>query len=276
MDIRCERCQAEYEFDESSLPEAGLPVKCSACGNVFKVMKRSATMAPPPAAGGVQLRRAGQVIAVAPDLPTVAQWISERRLLAEDDFSVAGAPFRRFADLPEWARLFGPALTAPPPALGVPPPSVGGPSVPPPTRASLPSMAPAAPVRGFTNPDIPPLGNGGPSEMPFRVPAEAAPRAGSGSFPAASDGVADDDDAARLREMLADFGAPDVPQRSTSGSFPAAAADGDRLRQLLAASPEQDESGSASSFDWGGEQPLIGEWGTPNETPPPPPPSSSV
>ena len=46
MDIRCERCQTEYEFDESKVTEAGVTVKCTNCGNLFKVRRRAVT--PPP------------------------------------------------------------------------------------------------------------------------------------------------------------------------------------------------------------------------------------
>lgn len=105
MDIRCERCQTEYEFDEARLPEAGLPVKCTTCGHVFKVRRGMGA----PAQGPVQLRRGGLVIATAPDLATVTQWIGERRLLPDDEFSQGGAPFRRLADGPELVRGFAPA-----------------------------------------------------------------------------------------------------------------------------------------------------------------------
>jgi predicted Zn finger-like uncharacterized protein len=104
MDIRCERCLTEYEFDAEALPEAGLPVKCTQCGHVFRVRRGMGTLPLPQ----VTLRRAGTVIAVAPDLTTVGQWITERRLLADDEFSLAGSPFRRLADAADFSRLFPP------------------------------------------------------------------------------------------------------------------------------------------------------------------------
>src|SRR5690348_11108219 len=43
MDVRCEKCQTEYELDESRLKPGGVTVKCTNCGHMFKIRKRSAT-----------------------------------------------------------------------------------------------------------------------------------------------------------------------------------------------------------------------------------------
>jgi predicted Zn finger-like uncharacterized protein len=43
MDVRCEKCQTEYELDESRLKPGGVTVKCTNCGHTFKVRKRSST-----------------------------------------------------------------------------------------------------------------------------------------------------------------------------------------------------------------------------------------
>ncbi|MBW2158976.1 MAG: zinc-ribbon domain-containing protein, partial [Deltaproteobacteria bacterium] len=37
MDVTCERCGTEYEFDETLLSSRGTSVKCTNCGHVFKV-----------------------------------------------------------------------------------------------------------------------------------------------------------------------------------------------------------------------------------------------
>ena len=36
MRIQCERCSTTYEFDETRLPPAGAPVRCTRCGHVFR------------------------------------------------------------------------------------------------------------------------------------------------------------------------------------------------------------------------------------------------
>src|SRR5262245_7958979 len=42
MDVRCEKCQTEYELDESKLKPGGVTVKCTTCGYMFKVRGRPA------------------------------------------------------------------------------------------------------------------------------------------------------------------------------------------------------------------------------------------
>ena len=63
MDVRCEKCNTEYELDEARLKPGGVTVKCTTCGHMFKIRKRSPTQsgaampgrpptgAPPPRAG---------------------------------------------------------------------------------------------------------------------------------------------------------------------------------------------------------------------------------
>jgi predicted Zn finger-like uncharacterized protein len=43
MDVRCEKCQTEYELDEARLKPGGVTVKCTNCGHMFKVRKRAIT-----------------------------------------------------------------------------------------------------------------------------------------------------------------------------------------------------------------------------------------
>jgi len=43
MDVRCEKCQTEYELDEARLKPSGVTVKCTNCGHMFKIRKRSNT-----------------------------------------------------------------------------------------------------------------------------------------------------------------------------------------------------------------------------------------
>lgn len=43
MDVRCERCQTEYELDETRLKPGGVTVKCTNCGHMFKIRKRTPT-----------------------------------------------------------------------------------------------------------------------------------------------------------------------------------------------------------------------------------------
>ena len=51
MDVRCEKCQTEYELDESRLKPGGVTVKCTNCGHMFKIRKRAQTNVGMPAIG---------------------------------------------------------------------------------------------------------------------------------------------------------------------------------------------------------------------------------
>src|SRR6266540_1112870 len=40
MDVRCERCRAQYVFDDDQVTPSGLTVQCTNCGHLFKVKKK--------------------------------------------------------------------------------------------------------------------------------------------------------------------------------------------------------------------------------------------
>lgn len=58
MDVRCEKCQTEYELDEARLKPGGVTVKCTTCGHMFKIRKRSPTQSGIPATPPVPAPRA--------------------------------------------------------------------------------------------------------------------------------------------------------------------------------------------------------------------------
>ncbi|HSN90302.1 MAG TPA: zinc-ribbon domain-containing protein, partial [Anaeromyxobacteraceae bacterium] len=47
MDVRCERCRAQYVFDDDQVTPAGLTVQCTNCGHVFKVRKKELVVTVP-------------------------------------------------------------------------------------------------------------------------------------------------------------------------------------------------------------------------------------
>ena len=53
MDVRCEKCQTEYELDEARLKPGGVTVKCTNCGQMFKIRKRTITNVGTPAVASV-------------------------------------------------------------------------------------------------------------------------------------------------------------------------------------------------------------------------------
>src|SRR3954464_11883189 len=46
MDVTCERCNTEYEFDDALVSERGTTVKCTTCGHQFKVRRSDGSSAP--------------------------------------------------------------------------------------------------------------------------------------------------------------------------------------------------------------------------------------
>src|SRR5436189_6315351 len=41
MDVKCERCSTEYEFDDALVSGRGTTVKCTNCGHQFKIRRAS-------------------------------------------------------------------------------------------------------------------------------------------------------------------------------------------------------------------------------------------
>lgn len=144
MDISCERCRAEYEFDESRLTEAGVTVKCTTCGHVFRVAR--------PLVQGIPLRRGGQPLpSPCPDIATLQRWIVENRILRTDEASIAGAPWRPLGEMSEFAPFFAVVARASQPSLQ---PVVQPPAAPPPAQATqqFRAFTPSAPVAAPTPP----------------------------------------------------------------------------------------------------------------------------
>jgi predicted Zn finger-like uncharacterized protein len=140
MDVRCERCRAQYVFDDEQVTPSGLAVQCTRCGHVFRVKKKElvvtvpvkpgeldgvplpATAAAPRPGGGRVAehgsasaeaeRRAWRVRRASGDVltlhePTALQrWVVERRVSRDDELSEAGGPWRRLGDLAELEAFF--------------------------------------------------------------------------------------------------------------------------------------------------------------------------
>ncbi len=68
MDVRCEKCGTEYELDDVQVTEQGVTVKCTQCGHIFRVVRKSQT-APrgvPVKVGSVPSSSASSNVASAP------------------------------------------------------------------------------------------------------------------------------------------------------------------------------------------------------------------
>jgi predicted Zn finger-like uncharacterized protein len=136
MDVRCERCRAEYVVDDARITEAGVKVACTQCGHGFLLRKRVLAVAVPlkggdgdvplpvsdlaPSAGNVghpgegadrgdwRLRQESGAIFPFRELSTLQRWIVERKASRDDQVASGGEgrTWRRLGDIPELRSFF--------------------------------------------------------------------------------------------------------------------------------------------------------------------------
>jgi predicted Zn finger-like uncharacterized protein len=134
MDLRCERCRAQYVVNDDRVPEVGVAVACARCGHVFRVKRKALVVTVPLRAGevveaipvtalseprpagegplpgerreaGWMLRQGASVFALK-ELTTLQRWIVERRVTRDDHISANGDQWRRLGDIPELGPFF--------------------------------------------------------------------------------------------------------------------------------------------------------------------------
>ncbi len=116
MDIKCERCGTEYEFDDTRVNEEGVTVKCSTCGHLFKVRKKSFVLTEPvlpdsesndeTADRNWMVRQPDGSVLSFKELTTLQKWIVERRVSRDDEISKSGETWKRLGSIAELASFF--------------------------------------------------------------------------------------------------------------------------------------------------------------------------
>ena len=118
MDVRCDRCETEYELDDDSVTEGGASVQCTTCGHTFVVGPDGVTIAqivPTPPGGLVDLgpQAADWLLATEDgqthrfrDLTTLQKWVVERKATREDRVSRRGGPWLPLGEVDELAPFF--------------------------------------------------------------------------------------------------------------------------------------------------------------------------
>ena len=128
MDVRCERCRAQYVVDDDRVPEAGVVVTCARCGHAFRLKRKAlvvtvplgpeeardakplADLLPRPAAPGAarewRLRQGGENVWSFRELTTLQKWIVERKVSRDDEISANGDQWKRLGDIPELVTFF--------------------------------------------------------------------------------------------------------------------------------------------------------------------------
>jgi predicted Zn finger-like uncharacterized protein len=118
MDVRCDRCQTEYELDDESVAEGGASVQCTSCGNTFVVGRQRPPVAAPPAAQPVKPAAAGPITSSwmltteegkthrFRDSTTLQKWVVERRVGRMDRVCPPNGTWRRLGDVDELRPFF--------------------------------------------------------------------------------------------------------------------------------------------------------------------------
>jgi len=104
MDVRCDKCDSEYELDDTRVTTQGVNVKCTSCGHVFRVTKAAPTRGA--ITGDWMIRGAGGQVFKFKELTTLQRWIVERRVTRDDEISKTGETWKRLGDILELASFF--------------------------------------------------------------------------------------------------------------------------------------------------------------------------
>jgi predicted Zn finger-like uncharacterized protein len=112
MDVRCDRCQTEYELEDDSVAEQGASVQCTTCGHTFVVSRSKPDRTPTPgpttemsAPAWVLTTDEGKTHRFR-DPTTLQKWIVERRVGRNDRVTPPGATARRLGDMDELRPFF--------------------------------------------------------------------------------------------------------------------------------------------------------------------------
>jgi predicted Zn finger-like uncharacterized protein len=101
MDIRCPACATLYELDEAQIAPGGTNIRCSSCGQIFRVR------ASDPAKSSCMVKRAltGEITHF-DDLRTLQRWISDARIAPDDWISKSGQTWKHLYEIEEIAAWF--------------------------------------------------------------------------------------------------------------------------------------------------------------------------
>ena len=115
MDVTCERCGTEYEFDETLVSDRGTTVKCTNCGHLFKVFRRSGEPSRADESTRIwQLRMASGETQSFGSLKDLQRLIAEGKVSEDDKLARTGEGWKRLGDIAELATFFQAARAAKP------------------------------------------------------------------------------------------------------------------------------------------------------------------
>jgi predicted Zn finger-like uncharacterized protein len=147
MDVVCDRCNTEYEFDDALVSERGTTVKCTHCGHQFRIFrpKSDGTVARP-----WILKRSDGKTATFDSLAVLQRWIAEGKASRADLLSRDGVDWKPLGSIAELEGFFAQAEAKLRATASSKPSSAAAsaqatPPTAPPRRATTPGMPPAPP-----------------------------------------------------------------------------------------------------------------------------------
>lgn len=164
MYVQCERCKSEYDFDDALVSERGTTVKCTHCGNQFKVRRN--------VDAGAQDRWVVRTVsgkeAVFTSLRELQKAIMAKQVGRQDSLARGGAPARLLGAIAELEPFFDGRKSED----GQP--RAATKSKPPPPRTPVP---PPGGMRSRIDTMRPPMGGGVAVPPPPSIPRDASPLA---------------------------------------------------------------------------------------------------
>ena len=109
MDVTCERCGTEYEFDETLVSDRGTTVKCTNCGHLFKVFRPDSESS---GAKSWQVRTGDGATRTLGSLKELQRLITAGSLEESDWISRGGEDWKRLGDIAELSTFFAAATAA--------------------------------------------------------------------------------------------------------------------------------------------------------------------
>jgi len=109
MDVTCDRCSTEYEFEETLVSPRGTTVKCTQCGHLFKVYRPEASLNPQLLGGHWTVRRVDGSSHQLSSLGDLTRLIAEGTFSRDDEVSRTGKAWRRLGDVEELESFFAEA-----------------------------------------------------------------------------------------------------------------------------------------------------------------------
>ena len=104
MDLTCNRCNTEYEFEEALVSSRGTTVKCTHCGHLFKVKRAARPFRSQPLPGDAThwtVRQTDGRSTMLDTLSGLPNLIAEGKLGRDDELSRTGKLWRRLGDIEE-------------------------------------------------------------------------------------------------------------------------------------------------------------------------------